>query len=125
LETYKKYNPTYNKKAVTYILFHFILALSLASALLFTYSKLTIAQLVAASAFVLLTLTTCGALLEQRNWIMKFEYFRLIFWIGGTFLFMAMPFFNMLIASSVILAVLSFFWLNKTLKKVVMEEVTA
>jgi hypothetical protein len=34
--------------------------------------------LVSATVFTILTLITCGALLEQKLWQIKFEYFRLV-----------------------------------------------
>ncbi|SMO79025.1 sterol desaturase family protein [Solitalea koreensis] len=117
LASYKKYNPEYNKRALFYILFQFVLALGLASTLLFTYSKLTLAQLVFASVFVLFTLTTCGALLEQRKSLLKFECYRLIFGIAGTFLFINRPFFNILLVSNIVLVVTSFIWFYKTKEK--------
>jgi hypothetical protein len=75
---YSKYNPIYNSSVTGYILIQFITALSGGSAILFLYAKMDWLHLISASAFVILTLLSCGALFEQKKWQIKFEYLRLI-----------------------------------------------
>ena len=77
-EHYKKYNPVYNSNVTGYILIQFITALIAGSAILFFYNKMEIVDLVSGSVFVMLTLLTCGALLEQKRWQIRFEYIRLV-----------------------------------------------
>jgi len=60
-----------------YVLVHFLIALIAGSVILFSYTKLDTISLVSGAVFTLCTLTTCGALLEQKQWLAKFEYFRL------------------------------------------------
>ncbi len=75
---YKKFNPLYNSNVTGYILIQFIIALIGGSALLFFYNKMELFNLISGTVFVMLTLLTCGALLEQKKWQIKYEYGRLI-----------------------------------------------
>jgi len=86
-DNYKKYDPAYNSNVTGYILIQFITALISGSAILFLYYKMTTVQLVFGSAFVIFTLLTCGAMLEQKKWQLKFEYARLIIGICGVLFF--------------------------------------
>jgi alkylglycerol monooxygenase len=83
-----KYNPFYNRKLNWYLLAQFIFALALATLILFLNNKLSLVQLSTGSLLVIFTLTTCGAILEHRRWLLKFEYFRLLFWLGTVFTYM-------------------------------------
>jgi alkylglycerol monooxygenase len=75
---YKKYNPVYGSNVTGYILIQFIIALAGGSTLLFFYNKISILQLAGGATFIILTLLTCGALLEQKKWQVSFEYARLV-----------------------------------------------
>ncbi|PWS33131.1 sterol desaturase family protein [Pedobacter paludis] len=75
--TYKKYNPIYQSKLTGYILVQFVVALVAGSAILFSYTKMQTIPLVGATLFTMFTLISCGALLEQRKWQIRFEYVRL------------------------------------------------
>ena len=78
VDNYKKYNPVYGSNVTGYILIQFIIALAGGSALLFFYNKISILQLAGGATFIILTLLTCGALLEQKKWQVSFEYARLV-----------------------------------------------
>ncbi|MBT2561619.1 sterol desaturase family protein [Pedobacter sp. ISL-68] len=75
--TYKKYNPAYQPKLTAYVLVQFLIALVAGSAILFSYTKMDVILLISGATFTILTLITCGALLEQKQWQLRFEYFRL------------------------------------------------
>ncbi len=77
VDHYKKYDPVYGSNVTGYILIQFIIALAGGSALLFFYNKINILQLAGGATFIILTLLTCGALLEQKKWQVPFEYARL------------------------------------------------
>ncbi|MCZ4243557.1 sterol desaturase family protein [Pedobacter punctiformis] len=85
--TYQKYNPKYQSKLTGYVFTQFLVALIIGSAILFSYNKMSILPLVSGIVFCLLTLTGCGALLEQKKWQVKFEYFRLLLGIVLVLLF--------------------------------------
>ncbi|WP_316803280.1 sterol desaturase family protein [Pedobacter nototheniae] len=76
--TYQKYNPAYQPKLTGYVAIQFLIALTGASIILFSYHKMEVTSLIIGTAFCILTLITCGALFEQKKWLVKFEYFRLI-----------------------------------------------
>lgn len=83
-----KYDPAYNRKLNLYLLFQFLLSLILATLILFLGHKLSTLQLTGTSALVILTLTSCGALLEHQKWLSKLEYFRHLFWLGTVFTYL-------------------------------------
>lgn len=78
VEEYKKYNPEYQSKLTAYVLVQFITALAGGSAILFSYTKLETIPLFLGTIFTILTLITCGGLLEQKKWQIKFEFSRLV-----------------------------------------------
>ncbi|WP_316748310.1 sterol desaturase family protein [Pedobacter gandavensis] len=75
---YQKYNPTYHQKLVPYVLFQFVLGLAAAIAILFLSAKLPPIALGTGVVYVILTLVTCTALLEEKKWQVKLEYARLV-----------------------------------------------
>lgn len=80
-----KYSPQYDPRLNRYLVVQFILALILATLIIFLHSRLSALQISTAAILVILTLITCGALLEQKHWTSSFEYFRLLFWLGTVF----------------------------------------
>jgi alkylglycerol monooxygenase len=107
MANYKKYNPVYGSNVTGYILIQFIIALAGGSGLLFFYNKISILQLAGGATFIILTLLTCGALLEQKKWQVSFEYARLV--VAMILIF----FFNFLLlyqSSFVVLQLISLAW---------------
>jgi sterol desaturase/sphingolipid hydroxylase (fatty acid hydroxylase superfamily) len=78
IDGYTKFNPLYNSNITGYVLIQFITALGAGSAILFFYPKIPSLTLVVDCAFIMFTLLSCGALLEQKKWQVPFEYARLI-----------------------------------------------
>ncbi|NEU07102.1 sterol desaturase family protein [Flavihumibacter sp. R14] len=105
-----KYSPEYNRKLIWYLLVQFLLALVLATLILFFSAKLNSLQLISSTILVVLTLTTCGALFEHKGWLQKFEYFRLIFWLGTIFTYMPQPGNALLIFVNTTLCITSLVW---------------
>jgi sterol desaturase/sphingolipid hydroxylase (fatty acid hydroxylase superfamily) len=106
----KKYSPDYNRKFNWYLLVQFLMALVVATLVLFFNNKLNSLQLTTATLFVVFTLTTCGALFEQKAWLQNFEYFRLMFWFGIIFLFMPLPAGSILVYVNIFLCIFSLLW---------------
>lgn len=77
-DRYQKYNPMYQEKRVPYVVFQFIIGLGAAIAILFLNESLPIAASVTGVIYVVFTLVTCSALLEEKKWQVKFEYARLV-----------------------------------------------
>jgi alkylglycerol monooxygenase len=117
----EKYNPSYNRKLTWYLLVQFILSLALATLILFLSPKLSNLQVISAFLLVILTLTTCGAILEHQKWLPKFEYFRLLFWLGTVFTYMPQTGNMPLIVINALICIFSMIWyylINSTLKYV-------
>jgi alkylglycerol monooxygenase len=106
----QKYSPAYNTRLNLYLSVQFLFALFLATLILFFHSKLSALQLVSATLLVIFTLTTCGALFEHKYWLRKFEYFRLLFWLGTIFTYMPVPGNYLLIYVNTGLCISSFAW---------------
>lgn len=77
-ERYQKYDPEYHKQIVGYVAMQFLIGTIAGSAILFLYATLAMPMVFSVVALVILTLLSCGALLEQKKWLVKFEYARLI-----------------------------------------------
>ncbi|MBB2147810.1 sterol desaturase family protein [Pedobacter gandavensis] len=75
---YQKYNPACQQKLVPYVVFQFVIGLAAAIAILFLYPTLPVLALVSGVIYVILTLVTCSALLEEKKWQVKFEFARLV-----------------------------------------------
>ena len=93
---YRKYDTSYSKGLVGYVLFQFVIALAIGSAMLFMYPKMTNETVIAAAVFTILTLLSCGALLENKAWLKYFEFIRLIASLLALYLFKDMAIFNTL-----------------------------
>lgn len=107
---YKKYDSIYSIKIVPYVIFQFIIALGVGSALLFLNSKLDIFQVILVVLFTISTLVTCGALLENKNWLKYFEYSRILFSVTGLYFFNQLPIFNTLALVTIFIQISSIIW---------------
>lgn len=107
---YKKFDPNYSKGLILYVLFQFIIALAAGSALLFLYPKLEMTPIICAATFTILTLLTCGALLENKTWVKHFEFARLILSFFALYLFKDITIFNTLTISVLIIQISSLIW---------------
>ena len=105
-----KYSPEYNRKLNWYLSVQFLSALTIATLILFVSGKLNSLQLISSTILVVLTLTTCGALFEHKEWLRKFEYFRLLFWLGTIFTYMPESGNTLLIFVTTTLCITSFVW---------------
>lgn len=113
---FQKYSPEYSAGLIPYILVQFLLFLALSNYLIGAYQTLTYAGLSACTILVIATLTTCGAMLEQKNWIKKFEYLRLISWLLTPLLFYAHTYFIYILLVNSFLALVSLIWFYRLQK---------
>jgi sterol desaturase/sphingolipid hydroxylase (fatty acid hydroxylase superfamily) len=116
LDSYVKYSPVYDRKFNVYILFQFVFTLIIASILIFTASKLNLLQLINCVILVIMSLTSYGALMEQKTWGIKLEYFRSLFWVLIPFLFNSEVFFVQLLIGNTLVVTLSFIWFKRLLR---------
>ena len=113
ISNYVKYSPDYDQRFKKYILITFLFTLSLSSLLIFINSELSTLQLIACILLSILSLTSCGVLMEQRNWSRWFENVRILFWTLVPLTFYGSTFFSNLIIINTIAALLSFAWFNR------------
>lgn len=107
---YKKFDSSYSKNLILYVLVQFIIALACGSALLFLYHKMESLTIVTAAIFIIFTLLSCGGLLERKNWLKYFEFARLIFSLFALYLFKDMAIFNMLALTFLVVQLGSLIW---------------
>ncbi|MDQ7949442.1 MAG: sterol desaturase family protein [Pedobacter sp.] len=107
---YKKFDSSYARNLVGYVFIQFLIALGAGSALLFLYWQLDIAAVIYGACFTILTLLTCGALLENKVWVRYVEFGRLIFSLGGLYLFHELSIFAVLAGSMILIHLISIIW---------------
>lgn len=77
-DKYQKYNPIIQRTRIPYVVFQFLVGLTTAIPILFLYETLPVLAVVTGVVYVIFTLVTCSALLEEKKWQVKFEYGRLV-----------------------------------------------
>ena len=107
---YKKYDSPQTSKVIKYVLYQFIIALGVGSALLFLNNKLEAIQIFFIILFTISTLITCGALLENKSWLKYFEYGRILLSIMGLYLFKELVIFNTFATVVLIIQSTSIIW---------------
>ena len=107
---YKKFDSEYSINVMRYVLLQFLVALAVGSALLFLFSKLQLSQGAAAAFFTILTLLSCGALLENKPWLKFFEYARIGLSIIGLYLFKDTSTFSVLATTFGVIQLTSLIW---------------
>ncbi|MFD0941384.1 sterol desaturase family protein [Pedobacter boryungensis] len=107
---YKKFDSSYSRGLILYVLVQFIIALAVGSALLFLYPKMDIAPIICAATFTILTLLTCGALLENKAWLKYFEFGRLILSLFSLYFFKDIAIFNTLALTVITIQISSLIW---------------
>jgi sterol desaturase/sphingolipid hydroxylase (fatty acid hydroxylase superfamily) len=113
---YPKYSPAYSAGLIPYILLQFLLFLAFSDYMIGAYMKFNFLHLSASTILVIATLTTCGAMLEHKNWIKKFEYGRIISWMLTPVLFYGNPYFLYIFAINSILALITLAWFYRLQK---------
>lgn len=107
---YKKFDASYSRNLILYVLVQFTIALASGSALLFLYAKMEIATVLPTAIFTIFTLLSCGALLERKNWLKYFEFARLIFSLFALYLFKDLLIFNTLALTILVIQLGSLIW---------------
>lgn len=107
---YKKFDSEYSKNVVGYVIFQFLVALAIGSALLFMYAKIEMYQVFIAAVFTIFTLLSCGALLETKPWVKHFEYLRIFLSIIALIAFRDIKIFNTLAISLLAVQFCSLIW---------------
>jgi len=107
---YKKFDSEYSRNVIAYVVFQFLVALTVGSILLFLYAKLEMYQVFIASVLTIFTLLSCGALLENKAWLKHFEYLRIVLSVIALWFFKDLSISKMLSISIITLQTLSIIW---------------
>lgn len=75
---YKKFHTETAMSVMAYALLLFLVALALGSYQLFFFDKLTLATNILVATFTILSMLTCGALLEKKRWFVNVESLRFL-----------------------------------------------
>ncbi|WP_199118864.1 sterol desaturase family protein [Pedobacter sp. ASV28] len=76
---YSKFNTNSARHAMLYAVLLFLIALASGSYQLFFFNKLNVLTNIFLTAYTILTLLACGAVLEKKKWFFGLEYFRYAF----------------------------------------------
>jgi alkylglycerol monooxygenase len=107
---YKKYDISAVNPLTRYVFLQFLIGLTTGASLLFLYPKMQSPEIITTAVFTILTLLSCGAILESRLWVKYLEYFRLGMGILGLYFFQNYPIFEMLLMVVVGINVFSLIW---------------
>ncbi|MEJ2006025.1 MAG: sterol desaturase family protein, partial [Cyclobacteriaceae bacterium] len=108
---YRKYNPSFSKGMIPYVMFQYIIALGVTALFLFTYENYVWYQNLIIVASIMLLIIACGGILENRGWVTSLEITRIAATLGAAivmYLFMGFPF--LLIPFVTIYSVVSGIW---------------
>lgn len=109
---YQKFDSSYHRHLIIYVLFQFIIALGCGTLVLFLYTKLPIQFSVFIVVFTLLTLLSCGGLLERKNWLRYFEFARLALSLIALYYFKDLTQFSVLIMTIAGVQLISLVWFS-------------
>lgn len=97
---------------IFYVLFQFLVSLTIASALLFLHMKIAWYQTAITALFVMASLVTCGAILERKSWLKRFEYARLTLSIPLLYCFENIPTFKFIVVAFLLSQLFSLAWFH-------------
>lgn len=118
LKTYHKYDNDGLRHDHVYVFFIFLIALGLATAVLFLKSTIATIPLYATMTYLLITLGVTGGLMENRKWLISAEYARIISTLLVALLFWQHPNFDMILKGTSILVLLNLIWFSRVVKHI-------
>jgi hypothetical protein len=121
-ETYRKYDFDGMRHHHIYVFFIFLLALGLATAVLFLKNTIPPTALYATIFYVLITLGINGGLMENRRWMVQAEYGRIIFGLVVALLFWEFQAFETILKIAAAFTLLNLIWFNRVVKRIRTQE---
>jgi len=115
---YRKYDNDSLKQDHLYTFFVFLIALCVATGVLFAKSHIPVIPLLATSLYVFVTLLTFGGLMERKPWIIPAEYGRIIGGLIVALLFWETSFFNEIMRYSAIFSLINLVWFSRVVKHI-------
>lgn len=83
-KSYQKYNPTYPERLNYYVLFQYILCLSVTAFFLFKQKQFNLEQKAIVTVLISVWVVNCGVLFEQKTWVRFAEWVRIFLFTGLT-----------------------------------------
>jgi hypothetical protein len=117
LSIYRKFEYDGMKHDHIYVLFVFMLCLSLSSAILFLKDGLSPIPLYTTMAYLLVTLGISGGLMENRKWLIPAEYARIFAGLVVTLLYWEHPYFTVIMRWVAILTLINFIYFSRVVKQ--------
>ncbi len=118
LKAYSKYDNDSLKQDHLYTFLVFLIALCVATAILFAKDHIPDIPLLATSFYVFATLLTFGGLMEKKAWVIPAEFGRIIAGLIVALLFWETPFFNQIMRYSAIFSLVNLILFNKVAKHI-------
>lgn len=116
LNSYHKYSADGLRKDHVYVFFVFLLALAVATAVLFLKDTIATLPLYATMSYILLTLGVSGGLMESRAWLIPAEYGRIFLALLVALLYWEHPQFVWIMRVVGVITVINMFWFSRVVK---------
>jgi sterol desaturase/sphingolipid hydroxylase (fatty acid hydroxylase superfamily) len=88
---YIKYDHQTTRKRGTYVFVQYLIALGGTAFFLFNVSNFDVLTQVSIVILVILAITVCGGILDDRPWALRFEYLRIVLTVIGVIYFFLYP----------------------------------
>lgn len=118
VSTYKKYDFDGLRHDHIYVFFVFLIALGLATAVLFLKSSIAIVPLYATMTYLLVTLGVTGGLMESRRWLIPAEYGRIMATLLVALLYWQHPDFQLIMRGAAVFTLLNLVWFSRVVKHI-------
>lgn len=115
---YKKYDFDGLRHDHIYVFFVFLIALGLATAVLFLKSSIATLPLYATMVYLLVTLGVTGGLMENRKWLIPAEYGRIMATLLVALLYWQHQEFQLIMRGAAIFTLLNLVWFSRVVKHI-------
>jgi len=122
LSKYRKYELDGLRHDHIYVFFVFLVALGLATAVLFLKSSIASLPLYATMAYLLTTLGVTGGLMENRKWLIPAEYGRIMATLLVALLYWQHPEFQLIMRGAAVFTLLNLVWFSRVVKHIRKQE---
>ena len=117
-QAYKKYDFDGLRSDHIYVFFVFLIALGLATAVLFLKSSIDSLPLYATMFYLLATLGITGGLMENRKWLIPAEYGRIMATLVIALLYWQHPDFQTILRVTAIMVLVNLIWFSRVVKHI-------
>lgn len=119
---YKKYDSDGLRHDHIYVFFVFLIALGLATAVLFLKTSIATLPLYATMVYLLVTLGVTGGLMENRKWLIPAEYGRIMATLLVALLYWQHQDFQLIMRGAAIFTLLNLVWFSRVVRHIRKQE---